>query len=216
MTNTESVATVSFPEPQGIQINMMPFVMGDIGSLPEDVRAYQPLIDACDIEDDELGKVGYLTVMETEVVPGLSQRRGGMHVEKHPAGPDHRGGWGGGGWGRGRYGARRFGGLYVASNMEDTTAVWNAHVDEPGPGGDCEHLAQTLGEPVLLKAGELAWMTDSCPHASMPVKRPGTRQFFRLVTSGVDLWFTQHSTPNPLGVVPPARVRLVSENKFAA
>lgn len=220
MKNTESVATVSFPEPQGIKINMMPFVMGDPASLPENLRPYQPLIDACGVEKAEMGKIGYLTIMESDVEPGLSQRRGGVHVEKHPAGSWGgggwgRGNWGGGGWGRGLFSKRRLGGLYIASNMEGTTAVWDAHIDEPGLGGDCEHLGDSLGQPTLLRAGELAWMTDSCPHASMPVPRAGTRQFFRLVTSAVDLWYEQHSTPNPLGIVPPPNVRLISESKFA-
>jgi hypothetical protein len=214
MKNTESVATVSFPAPQGLQVNMMPFIMGDAESLPESLQGYTPLIEACDIEAEQIGEVGYLTVMETEVTPGHSQRRGGVHVERHPASHEFGGRWGGGTWGGGKFTQRRIGGLYVASNMEGTTAVWDTHVDLPGPGGDCEHLAATLDQPRLLGAGELAWLTDSCPHASMPVKEAGTRQFFRLVTSEVDLWYTQHSTPNPLGITPPKRVVLVTERKF--
>jgi hypothetical protein len=214
MKNTQLITTVDFPAPQGLQVNMMPFILGDITSLPEDLRAYAPLIEACEVEESEIGKIGYLSVMESEVKPGLSQRRGGVHVERHPATSERGGSWGGGGWGRGGFSKARYGGLYVASNMSETTAIWDACIENPGPGGDCEHVADELGSPTLLKAGELAWLTDSCPHASMPVKEEGTRQFFRLVTSEVDLWFTEHSTPNPLGVTPPARVKLVTENKF--
>ena len=41
------------------------------------------------------------------------------------------------------------------------------------------------------------------------------RQFFRLVTSQVSLWYKDHSTPNPLGVEPdPSITRTVVGDKF--
>jgi hypothetical protein len=213
--NTEIIGPVTFPQPAGVNINMMPFIIGDADSLPSFLHGYRSMIDACDIEEPEQGKVGYLTIMETPVTPGSSQRRGGVHVERHPGG---EGRWGGGtgGWGGGLRADRRYGGLYLASNMPATTAIWDAHIETPGPGGDCAHLQDELGEPSVLAANELAWLTDACPHESLPVSATGTRQFFRLVTSAVDLWYTQHSTPNPLGVTPPARVRLVTTDKFRA
>jgi molecular chaperone GrpE (heat shock protein) len=36
------------------------------------------------------------------------------------------------------------------------------------------------------------------------------------VTSKVSVWYSEHSTPNPLGVWPPHTVRIISDNKFAA
>jgi hypothetical protein len=205
----ESVTTVTFPNPTGINVNMMPFILGNNESLPAYLKDYAPLIDACDIEETEHGLVGYLTVMETPTTPGTSHRRGGVHVEKHPTA-----GWGGGGWGRGLYGPRRLAGLYIASNMADTTKVWETEIEEPGPLGNCEHLRGDLGESITLKAGELIWLKDSCPHESLPAKTPGTRQFFRVVTSQIALWYTEHSTPNPLGVTPPESVKLVTGSKF--
>ena len=42
------------------------------------------------------------------------------------------------------------------------------------------------------------------------------RQFFRLVTGPVSLWYQDHSTTNPLGVKPDPKVtRIVAGNKFA-
>lgn len=72
---------LKFPEPTGIKINMMPFVMGKRSSLPKDCRAYWDMIVACDVEDHQLGKVGYLTIHESETKEGCSQRRGGLHTE---------------------------------------------------------------------------------------------------------------------------------------
>lgn len=215
----EIVTNVKFPEPTGIVVNMMPFVMGDSDSVPVYLQQYVPLIEACGLEESQYGKVGYLTVTETVTTPGVSQRRGGVHVEKHPSDAPYLKGadrsWGGGGWGRGVFNDRREDGLYIVSNMSDTTAVWDEYVDEPHMGGDVEHLTHTFRNPqVNLKANELAWITDSTPHASLPVQEAGTRQFFRLVTNKVGLWFTQHSTPNPLGVTPPDNVHLVTANKF--
>jgi hypothetical protein len=217
--NYERITDVSFPESQDILVNMMPFVMGEPDSLPLELCHYQPLIDACQIEEEELGKVGYLTVTETEVEAGTSQRRGGAHTERHPSaswggGGWGKGRWGGGGWGKGIYAGRRYGGIYLASNMENTTAIWDARIEEPGEGGDVEHIIEDLGEPSVLGANELLWMTDATPHASLPVPRSGKRQFFRVVTSAVDLWFADHSTANP-NVPLPETVKQIHGNKFA-
>ena len=44
----------------------------------------------------------------------------------------------------------------------------------------------------------------------------GYRQFFRLVSSEVSLWYRDHSTPNPLGVLPdPALTTTVAGDKFS-
>ena len=42
------------------------------------------------------------------------------------------------------------------------------------------------------------------------------RQFFRLVTANVSLWYRDHSTANPLGVEPDRNVtKIVVGNKFS-
>ena len=54
------------------------------------------------------------------------------------------------------------------------------------------------------------------PHESLALKQSSFRQFFRLVTSQVSLWYSNHSTPNPLGVVPdPGVTRVVTGDKFS-
>ncbi|KAI9359317.1 hypothetical protein DFJ73DRAFT_817841 [Zopfochytrium polystomum] len=61
----------------------------------------------------------------------------------------------------------------------------------------------------------MIWMTDRTPHESVPIEVPGTfRQYFRLVTSQVSVWYEEHSTKNELGVVPPETVVIVKGDKF--
>ena len=87
---------VDFPKASGIACNMLPFVMGEPDSIPEAFRRYAALIEACQLEPEQFGKIGYLSVQENAVTADRpSQRRPGIHTEKHPTR-----GWGGG-WGRG-------------------------------------------------------------------------------------------------------------------
>lgn len=83
--------------------------------------------------------------------------------------------------------------------------------------GDVEHLRGLMPEPGTdLEAGRLYWLTDRTPHESLPLQKGAFRQFFRLVTSQVSLWYSDHSTPNPLGVKPdPTITRIVIGDKFS-
>ncbi|KAI9364019.1 hypothetical protein DFJ73DRAFT_792773 [Zopfochytrium polystomum] len=80
---------------------------------------------------------------------------------------------------------------------------------------------------VTLPAHEIAWMTDRTPHESLPppVGETGEggkpvvfRQYFRLVTSAVTVWYAAHSTRNDeCGVAPPTPdVRIVEGDKLRA
>ena len=62
-----SCGQVAFPLPQDRNVNMMPFVFGDEFSLPDDLRCYHALIEKCPYLDEEIGKVGYLTVHESYI-----------------------------------------------------------------------------------------------------------------------------------------------------
>ena len=94
--------------------------------------------------------------------------------------------------------------------------VWDCCVKQPGLLGDCEEIRELISEygPTRLEANRLYWITDRTPHESLPLAQDTYRQFFRLVTEKVDVWYEQHSTPNPLGVVPPAGVKIITESKF--
>ena len=105
----------------------------------------------------------------------------------------------------------------------DSCAAWNCQIqpDENqeeiiGHLGDVEHLRDILpGEPVMMEANHIYWLTDSTPHESFPLKTGTYLQYVRLVTSEVSLWFEEHSTNNPLGVVPdPNITKIVKGSKF--
>ena len=126
-------------------------------------------------------------------------------------------------WGRGYCDERDItghydGGIFMASNVAHSTRVWNASIKElqdiAGPLGSLEHLRGDLGRGAVLQAGDLIWMTDSTPHESLRLPQGTARQYFRLVTGDISVWYSAHSTANPLGTVPPAAVKVVHENKF--
>ena len=94
--------TLRFPEPQNININMMPFITGEEFEdckLPENLRQYwdmilNPLLTRYHGYDyDKIGKIGFLTIHECSVEPNTSQRRPGLHTDN--PGRMHVGGNGG-------------------------------------------------------------------------------------------------------------------------
>uniref|UniRef100_A0A7S3P7I3 Uncharacterized protein n=1 Tax=Amphora coffeiformis TaxID=265554 RepID=A0A7S3P7I3_9STRA len=225
------VNQVEFPPPNNRNVNMMPIILGHIDSLPADLQCYYPLLDACPYYQDEVGKVAYLTIIESHVDTGATQRRPGLHIESpgvfadppphntetttcsFSPGVEHP-------WGQGVFfGPDRFeGGIYIASNQDDSTQVWDALVDRTIPGivdrhGGCEHLRGLVGPGTKLGAGDLVWMTDCTPHEAMPQTTAGVRQFFRLVMPYVSHWYADHSTVNPKVPVPPS-VTVIHGNKF--
>lgn len=197
--------TVNFPEPTGININMMPFVMGDRKTLPRELQPYyDTIISKCPIAEEEKGETMYLTVQESFVEATGSQRRPGLHIEAPSASAHYQSGAGlEHSWGVGMsYSPDELkGGLYIASNMSNTTAVWDALIG-PKLGavdthGGIEHLRPFIGKGKKLPAGLLVWLTDHTPHEALPQEKDGYRQFFRLVTEEVSVWFAAQSTPNP-------------------
>lgn len=259
----------SFPPPSNININMMPFVVGRTFKdcrLPKYVRPYWSMLSAClaphlyhslwsPIESD-IGKIYFLTIQESDVAAGTSQRRPGLHVDS-PGFVNIRNeeiedcsncvrtlcessiegkGWAqpytSHPWGQGCAHFARTqtarpqsghyvmeGGIYLASSVPSSCRAWDCKVDSQAVSrlGDVEHLRHVLPGPgVELEARRIYWITDRTPHESLPLPEGGPRQFFRLVTSQVSLWYTDHSTANPLGVVPdPAITNTVRGDKFS-
>ena len=228
-------ATVAFPSPKNIMVNMMPFVLGDPSTLPEELHGYLPLIDQC----SELvpGEVAYLTVNESVVRAGASQRRPGIHTEGTSILCWGEGGWGGGwGGGRGNFGGGEFGGgapnppapfpqpepvpsqpepkgrklgLYMAST-DGSCRIWDSVTHDVDAHGAL--LGPPLGSAHIMQPNGLYWLTDRTPHEALPVAVDTHRQFFRLVSHCVSAWWAQHSTSNPLGVQPGCRV--LTHSKF--
>jgi hypothetical protein len=166
--------------------------------------------------------VCYLTVTEGYVQAKETQRRGGIHVEapgdcfqkdsKFVAGLEYS-------WGMGLAETpdELHGGIFMASTVDNTCAVWDALVDNGGVDshGGVDHLRPLLGEARLISGNELMWMTDKTPHEALPQKGNGYRQYFHFVTSEISLWYEDHSTPNPK-VPLPAHVKVIRGSKFGS
>lgn len=176
---------------------MMPFIFGDVESLPLDLRGYLPLIQAANYGN---GTTAYLTIHESDVQAGKCQRRPGIHTDG-----TSRIGWGGGGWG----GSEEKKGIYIASS-DGQTRIWDQYTKE------VDNMGQLLDAPnsnyILCEANRLYWLTDRTPHEALASEQNTHRQFFRLVADEVGGWWEKHSTANPLGVKP--NCTIVTESKF--
>jgi len=212
---------VEFPQPTEIDVNMLPFVIGNKNSLPEELHDYWSMIERC--RGLEKGSICYLTVQESFVEQDESQRRPGLHTEtpgllmRTPGSTyEHHIHWGDGG--HNGMGDILHDGIYMASTLGGSCRVFNAQVKHPecivGSLGDIEHLRELLQDGYDVDAGELIWMTDTTPHESLPVASRAFRQFFRVVSSSVSVWYAAHSTKNRLGIEPPERVLIIEEDKF--
>eukprot|EP00746_Dinoflagellata_sp_MGD_P007705 gnl/MRDRNA2_/MRDRNA2_115310_c0_seq1.p1 gnl/MRDRNA2_/MRDRNA2_115310_c0~~gnl/MRDRNA2_/MRDRNA2_115310_c0_seq1.p1 ORF type:complete len:610 (-),score=127.49 gnl/MRDRNA2_/MRDRNA2_115310_c0_seq1:269-2098(-) len=216
----QHTAKVSFPEPSGININMMPFIFNQKESVPVEFHGYWPLICACPVTKSAYGQIGYLTVHEGFVQEGATQRRAGLHVESPgrlvQAGKyhDRKIEWG---CGVVRGDASEVeGGIFMASNVEDTCKAWDTKIRDPsfiGDLGSIEHLRDHLPEGTLLQANTLYWLTDMTPHEALPMKTAGMRQFFRVVAGPLRYWYANHSTANPEVMIGPETEILVG-SKF--
>jgi hypothetical protein len=132
-------------------------------------------------------------------------------------------------WGQGCYGdpdGHPVDGIFIASTVDDSCALYPALIDKPeevtDAHGSIEHMRPYLLRsgvlPVKLKANSMAWITDRTPHESLPLYSPEGkdavyRQWFRLVVGPISTWYAKDNTPNPLGVQPDAVIS--HEDRFA-
>lgn len=111
------------------------------------------------------------------------------------------------GWG-GAWGGYSFDeGVYMAST-DGRTEVWNTMIENRDHHGSC-HVD---GNGEIMKPSTMYWLTDLTPHAALPSLCDGNRQFIRVVSENISVWFNQHNTPNPLGIMPSCPI--IDDNKF--
>lgn len=240
--------TSLFPEPTGININMMPIKYFDLNnSLPKYLWGYLDLIKACpvnlyDYDSKDITKyvyrgnrIVYLTIHESMVPVGKTQRRPGLHIEKPlgvinsgkihlPSEPyNNNSVYHCLSWGLGSYCSLNgipVDGIYMANNLSDTCMVYPNLIINPtefvDKHGGIEHARNYLGKGTKLQSNEICWMTDSTPHESLPItsneKIEVERSFFRLVVGDISIWYEKHNTPNPLGIQPDCQI--TAQDKF--
>lgn len=216
-----------------------------VKTLPVELQPYFDLISKIPIFPNDKYRVAYLSIHESPMIPGgPSQRRPGLHIDQSllvdksqsrvmhmsrekfsapkssysPEEYDDKQMVRSICWGQGYYDWDRgvpVGGIWLASNIAGTTAVYPLTIDDPigvvDSHGGIEHMRDVIEkkyEKRLLGANELCWITDRTPHESLPLplaqypsqhtEQVYIRQFLRVVVGRVDVWYSKHSTPNPL------------------
>jgi hypothetical protein len=183
---------IKFPEFTGIKCNMMPFIQGDSSSLPSEYRSYSEIIKENYIEK---GQIGYLTIHESFVQGGKSQRgynssgiKRNVHVEVGRRNDVNFWGGGGGGWG-GRLDTILADEtkVLISNSVSDTCRVWNVEDRSYTKDGDLSQYIDKYPEETgtLLKSGELAKISIFTPHECISQLQDSNRQFFRIVGVGV-------------------------------
>jgi hypothetical protein len=201
LSTQTSNPVINFPKFTGVTCNMMPFVQGDPDSLPPEYRQYAGSLEYMVLEP---GKIGHLTIQETFVEAGETQRgynRSGRnaHVEIGRITSSGFGNWGY--WGpTGTTLVNTSTRVAIASNLAGTCRLW-PEVTETRPT-EYGELNEYLGDypvesGVVLGAGEVAIIGVLTPHESMPQEVAGPRQFLRVVGRGVS-GRESHFTQNPL------------------
>jgi hypothetical protein len=198
--------TIEFPEFTGVRCNMMPFIQGDSSSLPDMFKPYSNIIEQNYLEK---GEIGYLTIDESFVEGGKTQRgynsKGidrNVHIEVGRYKNKNR--WGGSGGGS-SWGGRNHTLLdddtmvLIANNISDTCRVWDTKEMSYTDDGDLSEYIDRYPENTgrLLKSGEVAKISIFTPHECVSQKESKFRQFFRIVGKGVT-GREEYFTINPL------------------
>lgn len=185
------IVTIDFPQQTGIKCIMMPFVQGDISSLPDIYKPYKDIINNNYLEK---GEIGFLTIDESFVEAGMSQRgynntgiKRNVHIEVGRT--DSINCWGG---------VSTWGGkpktiledntmVLIANSISDTCRIWDNKEMSFTKDGDLSAYIEKYPENtgLLLKAGEMAKISIFTPHECITQNESGVRQFFRIVGEGV-------------------------------
>lgn len=170
---------------------MMPYIQGESASLP---NSYAPYFDIIETVFLKKGDIGFLTIDESPVRRGAPHRGDkakfgrALHTEVG-IDPDRVYCWGGGGWWKRphRVVLERDVRILLASNIDDTCAVWDAEHEDTSDDGDIGDKATLYpyDDATYLKAGDVYEIGIFNPHESLPVQLDCKRQFLRIVSSGV-------------------------------
>lgn len=204
------VSKITFPKFTGAKCSMMPFIQGDPDSLPTPYRQYGDIIESQFIER---GEVGFLTIDESFVHRGKSQRgynsagaKRNVHIEVgHVDGLNCWGG-GGGGWGGSpRTLLEDSTQVLVANSISGTCRVWDAIERGYTPDGDLSAYLDRYPEEagIDLMAGEVAKISIFTPHECVPQAFDSERQFLRIVGKGVrgrESYFTKNPLVEALAI----------------
>lgn len=213
MQHVREIGPFKFADVQrGVNVNMLPIDGHDCSTIPGMLFQYREEIYRC--RDRLIGppqqkrELCFITISESEVLRGNSQRRPGIHVERN--GSDAWGGsWGGGG-------------VFLATDTPDSLRIWDTEIPLGliKGGGEIEYQAlEAIAHPdapsFMAKPNTLYQISDRVPHESVPLKKDSYRRFFRFVGPDVGAWFADHSTHNPNLSLEDSGVKVIHGSKFS-
>lgn len=195
-SEVKELGSVQFPAFGGQGVMMMPFRLEDVkGTIPAHLSDWthilQEMVNMAPVKEG----VAYVTIDEACVKAGAHHRRPGLHVDGKGPG-DSPGAWGGGGsWASS--------GMLVAASKVGCRAFRQGFQGNPGPNGDCGHLAEEcLPEAeVLMEANRVYWCGSLTVHETLAQPVDTARQFIRVSMPNDAPWYEGY-TRNPLGVEP--------------
>ena len=197
-SHLRSLGHVQLPDYSGVRVMMMPFLFDQPRkSLPSSLAHWRELIARLVAQTSTRVGVGYLTIDESHVPRGRTQRRPGLHVD----------GGRGKGWGGGGGGAWGKSGFVLASSHGGCSAWHQEFEGEPGIENDCEHLRDQL-KPVarVRMQPSVAYVCSPlCVHEATPLDASVFRQFVRISLPSDAPWYEGY-TRNPLGIEPAGKV----------
>lgn len=199
----EKKTQIQFPEYSGVRCLMMPYIQGELSSVPAEYHAYSEIIESIYFEK---GDIGFLTIDESFVEKskphrGARARHGrALHTEAG-VDPNKTYRWGGWRWGTGPVELEEDVRVLLANNIDDTCALWNAEHKDTTIDGDIGHLAHMYPyeDAIMMKSGEVWDIGIMTPHESLPVRDNSYRQFLRIVSKGVhgrEPYFTENPVLN--------------------
>src|SRR5271154_6248199 len=105
LSSITELSPLSLPPFRGVRIQLMPILMNQSDSLPDNLAYWSSTLDELfKLSPDNMNGVAYLTIDERFVLKGYNHRRPGLHV-------DGMGAWGAGG------GAWSSNGMLTISNV---------------------------------------------------------------------------------------------------
>lgn len=105
------------------------------------------------------------------------------------------------------------GGAFIATNVSNAYKLYNCCIlqddetfeDIIGDDGDIQFLKDVVPEDSgarVMEADKMYWITDRTPIMALPLKEDTHMQYIQLVTSKVAVWYEEHYTKNPRGMIP--------------
>lgn len=179
---SDLIVDIEFPLPKDLNINMMPFIMSknwNKTKLPDYLKEYyNKIIKKCYYSDKQEDKIYFLTIEESLIDKGKTQRRPGLHVEcggkvcicneltideKKQLSVDKGGGYWNyncnakyhfiHSWGMGLYNNRAVDGIFMASNISNSCMVWN-----------CRIIPDENGKEVIGHLGDIEHLKSNLQH----------------------------------------------------